>query len=221
VNEDARLEARGERREAGGETEEPQQAAVVQPLPAEWQAAVGDLIAEACLRRGVPELITTPEQVIGLLERLRDLDASPPAPSPSDDAGERGFLTGSYNRLTDMCGADLGEHLQVVYFLCRGYSGDMAVVKVNVPRDGQVPTATGLWAVANWCEREIAEMFGLTFVGHPSPGHLLLPEGWVGYPLRKDYVYDREHEWTRPDPMREDPGEALGLGEEEETEESE
>ncbi len=167
-----------------------------EPLPEQWQAAVGDLIVEGCLRRGVPELVTTPEQVIGLLERLRALDEP-------------------YNRLTDMCGADRGEHLQVLYFLCRGYSGDMLVVKVNVPRDGQVPTATELWPVANWCEREIAEMFGVTFTGHPEPGHLLLPEGWVGYPLRKDYVYDREHEWTRPDPMREDPGEVLGLAEEE------
>lgn len=187
--------------EAGGEREETQTPPAVQPLPDEWQAAVGDLIVEGCLRRGVPELVTTPEQIIALLERLRALDPA-------------------YNRLTDMCGVDRGEHLQVVYFLCRGYSGDMAVVKVNVPRDGRVPTATGLWALANWCEREIAEMFGVTFTGHPDPRHLLLPEDWVGYPLRKDYVYDREHEWTRPDPLRENPAEVLGLVTEEDEEES-
>ena len=57
------------------------------------------------------------------------------------------------------------------------------------------------------------EMFGMTFTGHPEPEHLLLPEDWEGYPLRKDYVVDREHEWTRPDPLREDPAQALGLGE--------
>ena len=176
--------------------EEPEETPVVQPLPAEWQAAVGELIAEGCLRRDVPEMVATPEGVIALLERLRSLEEP-------------------YDRLTDMCGTDLGDHLQVVYFLCSGYTGKLLVVKVNLPRDGQVPTATRLWAIANWPEREIMEMFGMTFTGHPEHAHLLLPEDWVGYPLRKDYVYDREHEWTRPDPMREDPGKALGLVEEE------
>ncbi len=181
--------------------EEVEETPAVVPLPDEWQAVVGDLLAEGNsvdqggLRRGVPELVTTPDQVLGLLERLRSLDEP-------------------YNRLTDMCGADLGDHLQVLYFLCQGYTGKLLVVKVNLARDGEVPTATGLWPVANWPEREIMEMFGMTFTGHPEPAHLLLPEGWVGYPLRKDYVYDREHEWTRPDPMREDPEQALGLEEE-------
>jgi NADH:ubiquinone oxidoreductase subunit C len=198
--------------------EEPESPALIQPLPEEWQAAAGDLLVEGCLRRDVPELVTTPEQVIPLLERLRGGEASPPAPSPAPAAGERGVLTEPYNRLTDMCGADLGDHLQVLYFLCQGYTGKLLTVKVNLPRDGHLPTATGLYALANWPEREIMEMFGLTFTGHPEHAHLLLPEDWPGYPLRKDYVYDRESEWTRPDPMREDPGKALGLVEEEEEE---
>ena len=176
---------------------EPEAPSLIQPLPEEWQAAVGELILEGCLRRKVPEVVTTAEQIIPLLERLRGL------PDP-------------YDRLTDMCGADLGDHLQVLYFLCQGYTGKLLTVKVNLPRDGRLPTATGLYALANWAEREIMEMFGVTFLGHPEHAHLLLPEGWPGYPLRKDYVYDRESEWTRPDPRREDPGQALGWGEAEE-----
>lgn len=166
----------------------------LEPLPEEWQAAVGDLLVEGGLRRGGPELVVTPERLLALLERLRALDEP-------------------YDRLTDLCGVDRGERLQVVYFLCAGYTGKLLTVKVEVPRGGQVPTATGLWPVANWPEREIMEMFGMTFTGHPEPEHLLLPEDWEGYPLRKDYVVDREHEWTRPDPLREDPAQALGLGE--------
>jgi NADH:ubiquinone oxidoreductase subunit C len=180
--------------------EDPEAPSLIQPLPEEWQAAVGDLLVEGCLRRDRVELVTTAEQILPLLERLRGL------PEP-------------YNRLTDMCGAEGGDHLQVLYFLCAGYTGEMVTVKVNLPRDGRLPTATGLYALANWPEREIMEMFGMTFLGHPEHAHLLLPEGWPGYPLRKDYVYDRESEWTRPDPLREDPGKALGLVEEEETEE--
>lgn len=174
-------------------------ASALDPLPKQWEAAVGNLTVEGCLRGGVPELRTTPDLLLRLLERLRGLEEP-------------------FNRLTDMCGVDRGDHLQVVYLLCRGYTGDLLVVKVDLPRrNATIPSVTSLWPAAGWPEREIAEMFGITFVGHPEPSHLLLPDDFVGHPLLKDFEYDREHEWTRPDPMREDPGKALGLGVEEES----
>lgn len=170
----------------------------LEPLPQQWEAAVGDLIVEGGLRNAVPELRTTPDLLLGLLERLRALQEP-------------------FNRLTDMCGVDRGDRLEVVYFLCRGYTGDLLAVKVDLPRqNAAVPSITSLWPAAHWPEREIAEMFGITFAGHPEPSHLLLPDDFVGHPLLKDFEYDREHEWTRPDPMREDPGKALGVGVEEE-----
>ena len=54
--------------------------------------------------------------------------------------------------------------------------------------DPTVPTLTGVWAGAGWHERATAEMFGIVFAGHPSPGPLLLPDGFAGHPLRKDFV---------------------------------
>lgn len=63
-------------------------------------------------------------------------------------------------------------------------------VQLRVPVNGSqpnVPTATQVFEVANWREREIMDMFGVEFEGHPDPRRILMPEDWEGHPLRKDY----------------------------------
>ncbi len=64
-------------------------------------------------------------------------------------------------------------------------------VQLRVPvddADPKIPTATGIYEVANWRERELMDMFGITAEGHPDPRILLLPEDWVDkHPLRKDF----------------------------------
>ncbi|MFD1833286.1 MULTISPECIES: NADH-quinone oxidoreductase subunit C [Streptomyces] len=63
------------------------------------------------------------------------------------------------------------------------------LVRTLVPHDApELPTATGVYAGAAWHERETHEMFGVVFAGHPNPAPLLLPEGFEGHPLRKDFV---------------------------------
>src|SRR5215216_464591 len=74
-------------------------------------------------------------------------------------------------------------------------------LQLRVPVNGadpQVPTATGVYEVANWRERELMDMFGITAVGHPDPRILLLPEDWDGkHPLRKDFpLGDEEVQFT-------------------------
>ena len=158
-----------------------------EPLPPDLAALVGELALEGSVREGAPELVTTPEQLRALLTRVsRELEAP-------------------YASLLDLCGVDWGDRLEVVYRLYRPYTAEGLVVRVSVPREGgELPTATGLWGLADWAERECAEMFGIIFTGHPDPRPLLLPDEFAGYPLRKDFVIDRSNPYLSPDPMREE-----------------
>lgn len=81
----------------------------------------------------------------------------------------------------------------------RGASGlwasdSVIAIKIRVPRDGaHMPTAAHVWPAADWHEREVFDMFGVAFDGHPDPRRILCPDDWVGYPLRKDYAFPLEY----------------------------
>ncbi len=62
-------------------------------------------------------------------------------------------------------------------------------LKVFLPRDNPtVPSVYWIWKAADWQERESYDMFGIVYEGHPNLKRILMPEDWVGWPLRKDYV---------------------------------
>jgi NADH-quinone oxidoreductase subunit C len=76
---------------------------------------------------------------------------------------------------------------EVVYHLLSMERRDRLRIKVGVPEtDLTVPSMTAVWSTANWFEREIFDMFGITFVGHPDLRRILMPDDWEGYPLRRD-----------------------------------
>ena len=67
-------------------------------------------------------------------------------------------------------------------------------VKCLLPKERPVmPSSVEVHRTCQWAERECAEMFGITFEGHPDPRNILLPDDWVGSPLRKDYEFPEEY----------------------------
>jgi NADH-quinone oxidoreductase subunit C len=78
--------------------------------------------------------------------------------------------------------------IEVVYHLLSYRHRHTIVLKVEADRAApSVPTVEGVWKTANWFEREIYDLFGVDFPGHPDLRRLMLPDDWVGHPLRKDY----------------------------------
>ncbi len=96
-----------------------------------------------------------------------------------------------YRFLTDVCGVDyLGRQprFMVVYQLCNMDEKRRLRLKAPVPEeDCRIASVTGIWSTANWLEREVWDMFGIEFKGHPDLRRILLPDDWEGHPLRKDY----------------------------------
>jgi len=77
---------------------------------------------------------------------------------------------------------------EVVYLLVSIVNRLRLRMKVRLPAgDPHIATVSDLWPAANWLEREVWDLFGIAFDGHPDPRRLLMPEDWQGYPLRKDY----------------------------------
>jgi NADH-quinone oxidoreductase subunit C len=87
------------------------------------------------------------------------------------------------------------EKIQVVYHLYSYGQKQQIVLKVDLPRDNpKAPTVEGVWKVGNWFEREVYDLFGVIFEHHSDLRRIMLPEDWIGYPLRKDYVEQEEYD---------------------------
>ena len=106
-----------------------------------------------------------------------------------------------YTMLLDIGGVDYPQRVprfDVVYHLLKMPVHAAGVTEIGTPQryrllcgvraeDTTVPTATDLWINADWAEREIWDLFGITFSGHPDLRRIQMPNSWEGHPLRKDY----------------------------------
>jgi len=112
--------------------------------------------------------------------------------------------------LTDLTAAHYpGEDapLQVLYHLYSFDHNRRLRLKVRVREDQKVPTVTGIWSSANWMEREVFDLFGIAFEGHPDLRRILLPDDWGSHPLRKDYPLEGRGERVYTKPRRKEIGE--------------
>lgn len=102
----------------------------------------------------------------------------------------------AFDSLSNLSGVDYRTqgHIQIVYHLFSYTHRHWIILKVNADRENPVvPTVSSVWKAANWHEREVFDLLGVTFTGHPDLRRILMPEDWIGYPLRKDYVEPVEY----------------------------
>lgn len=90
--------------------------------------------------------------------------------------------------LRNISGVDYESYMEVVYHLLSLKTRRSYTFKAKVDRAApKLPSVTAIWPTANWNEREIYDLLGIAFVGHPDLRRIMMPDDWVGYPLRKDY----------------------------------
>jgi NADH-quinone oxidoreductase subunit C len=107
----------------------------------------------------------------------------------------------AYTSLTDLTAVHYPKDalpFEIVWILYSISNEERIRVKARFAEGEEVPTLTDQWVGANWMEREVYDMFGVRFAGHPDLRRILLPDEWTGYPLRKDYdVQLQDSVWVK------------------------
>jgi len=149
----------------------------------ELQAKFPGAITEPLIFRALPSINVAKEQLVAICQFLK---------SPAG---------GAYTLLTDETAVDYPKRekrFDIIYLLYSFERNDRLRLRLQVAEGEKVPSVTGIWPTANWLEREIFDMFGVEYEGHPDLKRLLLPEGWVGHPLRKDYdILKQDTAWVK------------------------
>ncbi len=141
----------------------------------------GEQILEFSTYLGQEFLIAKPEAVIPILDDLK-LDAG-------------------FDYLVDVTAVDYPnrpERFDLIYVLYSFSRNQRIRVKTRIPDGYRPQTAVTVHLTANWLEREVYDMFGIEFAGHPDMKRILLPEDWQGHPLRKEYgIIQQDVRWVK------------------------
>ncbi len=133
----------------------------------------------------VPIIVVKKE---GILEILRYCKETP------------GF---EYTFLADLTATDETHppRFRVIYHLLSHLHHWRIRLKVKISETDSILSATQIWKGANWAEREVYDMFGISFQNHPDLRRILMDVRWRGYPLRKDYLLKDRQVFTEPEPI--------------------
>ena len=108
-----------------------------------------------------------------------------------------------FDMLSSITGIDNGPEDNTMEVIYNFYSIPFdlhLMVKIKLDRESAIlPTVCGIWKTANWHEREIFDLLGIRFEGHPDLRRILLPNDWEGHPLRKDYILQEKYHGLKVD----------------------
>lgn len=158
----------------------------IEKLKAKFGVAIQEVKMPGVDLVEVPVVYIAKDSVIALLKFLKT---------------EAGF---EYGFLSDLTATDeQPEELrfEVVYNLFSHVTKARVRVKLRLREGEDAPTAVSLWSAANWAEREVFDMFGVRFQGHPDLRRVLMDERFQGHPLRKDYPLRGYQIFTTPEPV--------------------
>jgi len=116
----------------------------------------------------------------------------------------RDHESGRFDCCSDVTAVDWparAERFDLVYCLYSTRLKQRVRLKARAKDGEAVPTVSGVWPAANWLEREVWDMFGVPFAGHPDLRRILMPDEWQGHPLRKDYPIEGPGELLLEDPQ--------------------
>jgi NADH-quinone oxidoreductase subunit C len=151
------------------------------PMVGKLKGQYGSGIREANTYLGQNYMIVEPSIVSELLQILRDRE--------------------QFDYCVDITAVhypDREKQFDLIWILYSFSRNERIRVKTMIADGESVPSAVPIWATANWLEREVFDMFGIRFDGHPDLKRILLPDGWKGHPLRKDYgIIQQDQEWVR------------------------
>ena len=142
---------------------------------------------------------------IGVSYWVGDWTIIVPAPRILDVARHlRDAPEASFDMCSDVTATDWpprAERFDLIYCLYSTRHRHRIRVKAKVGETEPVSSVTGVWPAANWLEREVYDMFGVNFVGHPDRRRILMPEDWQGFPERKDYPLEGPGELLMENPL--------------------
>jgi NADH-quinone oxidoreductase subunit C len=174
-------------------------ASALETMVVHLQHLLGDTVSSADISGGQIILRTTSAALITLLISLRD------------------DVVASFNQLTDMTTVDYPdrpERFEMVYQLLSMKNNMRLRILMPVDEGQAVPSVVGLFNSANWAEREVWDMFGIFFAGHPDLRRLLTDYGFEGHPLRKDFPLTGHVQVRYDDTLRRVVNEPVSLAQE-------